>query len=408
MAGLINNLRAKGQGITEYAIIVALVAVSALTAFSYFGGTQRNQVAGLSQEVAGQSSEAAISRARRDADRATIAAAKPGGMGHYDSSEAGIPGNGGGGAGGGGGGGIGIPPGGIGTPPGGGDNLLPPGDDFFLPPGGGGMCPIGPAQQAMAMQLECGVPPDEPCSDAITEISTEVLQQIFNSAAIPQSRIDAIADELNAALQNPAVSNLINTKSKMAHFLSQVQQEVGPTMRLTENLNYTVDALKSTFSYFRANPDEAELYGRKPGQAANQEAIANRAYGNRYNNGDIDSGDGWRYRGRGMIQLTFRANYETFTTRHNAIWQDDFQDFIAEPELLAEEKYAVRSALLFWQTNNLATIAEQGVSCSQADAITAVVNLHTSSYAQRCNNLNNIMNLSHFELCPSPSGANTQ
>lgn len=226
-----------------------------------------------------------------------------------------------------------------------------------------------------------------------------MLRQIFNSGAIPEARIAAIANELNAALQNAATSVLINTKRKIAHFLAQIKQEVGPNMRLTENLNYSVGALKSTFSYFHAHPAEADIYGRKPGQAANQEAIANRVYANRIGNGDVASGDGWRYRGRGMIQLTGKANYETFNIKHNEIWHDDKHDFLANPDLVADEKYAVRSALVFWKTNNLEAIAAQGITCEETDNITRVVNRNTSSYAQRCSNLTEIMSIPFFEEC---------
>jgi len=164
-----------------------------------------------------------------------------------------------------------------------------------------------------------------PCSDTLTEVPVEVLREILPAASI--SRLTAIADELNAALRNVLVKGLIDTKRKLAHFLAQVKQEVGPDVRLTENLNYTPDQLKE-FSYFKAHPDEAELYGRKDVwleetkivkgkpvkvkrrvlQPADEEAIANRAYANRNGNGDVASGDGWRYRGRGMIQLTGKSN----------------------------------------------------------------------------------------------------
>jgi predicted chitinase len=165
-----------------------------------------------------------------------------------------------------------------------------------------------------------------PCSDTLTEVPVEVLREIFPAASI--SRLTAIADELNAALRNVLIKGLIDTKRKLAHFLAQVKQEVGPDVRLTENLSYTPEVLKEKFSYFKKHPDEAELYGRtyeimeetkivkgkpvkvkvKKVRPADQEAIANRAYANRDNgNGDVASGDGWRYRGRGMIQLTGRA-----------------------------------------------------------------------------------------------------
>jgi putative chitinase len=256
------------------------------------------------------------------------------------------------------------------------------------------------------------------CSNSITEISVAVLRQVFTSKSITEESLAAIAAELNAALKNTLIKGLIDTKRKLAHFLAQVKQEVGPDVRLTENLNYTPDQLKE-FSYFKAHPDEAELYGRKyvwveetkivKGkpvkvkrrvlQPADKEAIANRAYANRNGNGDAASGDGWRYRGRGMIQLTGKSNYQDFTTQHSKIWPDDTQDFVLNPDLVAEEKYAVRSALVFWKNNGLEKIAEKGITCAEADKITSKINKHTKTYPGRCNNLQTIMKLPFFKEC---------
>lgn len=237
------------------------------------------------------------------------------------------------------------------------------------------------------------------CRDTITEISAALLRQIFTSAAITETRLTAIAAELNAVLRNALVKGLIDTKRKLAHLLAQIREEVGPGLGLTENLNYSVEVLKSRFSYFRARPGEAEIYGRKRGQKANQEAIANRIYANRNGNGGVASGDGWLYRGRGLIQLTGKANYQRFAVEHNKIWPDDKQDFVLTPNLVAEEKYAVRSVLVFWKELNLDAIAVQGVSCTETDKITRSVNRYTRSYAARCNHLKTIMSIPFFKEC---------
>lgn len=257
------------------------------------------------------------------------------------------------------------------------------------------------------------------CSDTITEISAAVLRQIFTSASITEERLAAIAAELNAVLKSALVKGMIDTKRKLAHFLAQVKQEVGPELRLTENLEYRPSVLKEKFSYFRSHPEEADMYGWKVEwveetrikkgkpvkvkvkkvRPADQEAIANRAYANRNGNGDIDSGDGWTYRGRGLIQLTGKSNYKSFTTEHNKIWTEDNNDFEAAPDLVAEEKYAVRSALVFWKNHGLDKISEKGITCTEVDKITAKVNKHTDSYAARCNNLKTIMKLDFFKEC---------
>lgn len=268
------------------------------------------------------------------------------------------------------------------------------------------------------------------CSNTITEISTAVLRQIFTSAT--EERLADIATELNATLKNTLVKGLIDTKRKLAHFLAQVKQEVGPTLQLTESLNYLVEDLvdpkKGPFAYFKKHPEEAEKYGRKVEwveeiktdkkgnpvigkdgkpvkikvkkvRPADQEAIANRAYAGRMGNGDIASGDGWKYRGRGLIQLTGKANYEDFNTVYKKVWPDDTLDFVTNPELVGEGKYAVLSALTFWKHYDLDKIAEKGVACTEADKITAKINKHTKSYAARCSNLKAIMKLPFFKEC---------
>ena len=105
------------------------------------------------------------------------------------------------------------------------------------------------------------------------------------------------------------VTAQLNSPERLAHFFGQVLQEVGQRIRLVESLDYRADRLGSIFSYFRRNPDEALLYGRTADHPADQEAIANRAYADRNGNGNVESGDGWRFRGRGLKQVTSRANY---------------------------------------------------------------------------------------------------
>ncbi len=128
-------------------------------------------------------------------------------------------------------------------------------------------------------------------------------------------------------------------------------------------------------------------YGRTADHPANRPAIANHAYVNRNGNGDIASGDGWRYRGRGIFQLTGRANYHAFTHSHAELFGEEV-DFEANPDLLTQPKYAVRSALFFWVDNGLFAIADRGVNDSAANAITRVINRDTpkASYKARREN----------------------
>jgi predicted chitinase len=157
-------------------------------------------------------------------------------------------------------------------------------------------------------------------------------------------------------------------------------------MRLVESLDYRADRLGLIFSYFRRNPDEALLYGRTADHPADQEAIANRAYADRNGNGNVECGDGWRFRGRGLKRVTGRANYRAFTEDHAQMFGEQI-DFEAEPDLLETPRYAVRSALWFWHANDLFSLADAGINSAAADSITAIINRGTDSYGQRWENV---------------------
>lgn len=140
--------------------------------------------------------------------------------------------------------------------------------------------------------------------------------------------------------------DIAKSKLRLAHFFSQVLHESGCMRFDMENLNYSAKALRAVFGKYFKTPDQAEKYARQP------EKIANRVYANRMGNGSESSGDGWRYRGRGLIQLTGKNNYQAF-----ASWIDD-DTIIKNPDLVASE-YAVHSAVFFWDKNNLNAVADQ-------------------------------------------------
>jgi putative chitinase len=137
----------------------------------------------------------------------------------------------------------------------------------------------------------------------------------------------------------------MNTINRMSHFLAQCAHESGNWRVFEENLNYSAAGLLGTFPrhFTQATADQ---YARKP------QMIANRVYGNRMGNGDEASGDGWKFRGRGFIQLTGKNNYTAF----NATVP---KDVIASPELVAGE-YALESAAWFWVTNKLNQLSDTG------------------------------------------------
>ena len=136
------------------------------------------------------------------------------------------------------------------------------------------------------------------------------------------------------------------SKLRLAHFFSQVLHESGCMRFDMENLNYSAKALRAVFRKYFKTADQADKYARQP------EKIANRVYANRMGNGSESGGDGWKYRGRGLIQLTGKNNYLAF-----AKWIND-DSIIENPDLVASE-YAVHSAVFFWDKNNLNAIADQ-------------------------------------------------
>jgi putative chitinase len=151
----------------------------------------------------------------------------------------------------------------------------------------------------------------------------------------------------------------INTPLRLAHFLGQASHESGGFRSTTENLNYSSIGLLEIFpKYF--NKELANLYGRKP------EKIANIVYGNRMGNGDKSTGDGWKFRGRGYIQLTGRSNYVEFS---KAI----IQDVTSNPDLVAT-KYPLLSAAWFFNKTGLNLIADRGDSIDIVTMITKKIN----------------------------------
>jgi predicted chitinase len=138
---------------------------------------------------------------------------------------------------------------------------------------------------------------------------------------------------------------IADSRLRLAHFFAQVLHESGCMRFDMENLNYSSEALRKVFGKYFKTKAEADAYARQP------EKIANRVYANRMGNRGETSGDGWRYRGRGLIQLTGRSNYKAF-----ADWIGD-EAVLDQPDLVASE-YAVESAVFFWDKHNLNRFAD--------------------------------------------------
>jgi len=142
----------------------------------------------------------------------------------------------------------------------------------------------------------------------------------------------------------------INTPKRMAAFIAQCAHESGGFMILKENLNYKAATLRKIFPKYFPNDQIAQEYASKPNK---QVAIASRVYANRMGNGDEASQEGWKFCGRGLIQLTGRSNYQAFA--------DSLEMSIDDvPEYLATFEGAAQSACWFWETNKLNQWADSG------------------------------------------------
>jgi putative chitinase len=169
-----------------------------------------------------------------------------------------------------------------------------------------------------------------------------------------------IPDAVLAQIPDTVAKFDLGTPLRLAHFLAQCGHESAGFKAVVENLNYGAKGLQSIFKKYFPTEAKALEYERKP------EKIANLVYANRMSNGDEASGDGWRFRGMGYLQLTGRANYTAFNK-----FVDD--DVVANPDLVAT-KYPLLSAGWFWGSNKLNTLADGGDADAVVTAITRRVN----------------------------------
>lgn len=161
----------------------------------------------------------------------------------------------------------------------------------------------------------------------------------------------------------------INTPLRLAHFLSQCGHESGNFRVVNENLNYGAKGLVGIFKKYFPNEAKAKLYERKP------EKIANLIYGGRMGNGPEASGEGWKYRGRGYIQLTGKSNYGEFDKVVP-------ENILETPDLVAT-KYPLLSAAWYWNSRKINAVADQGSTDAVVTKITKLVNGGTIGLADR-------------------------
>lgn len=141
----------------------------------------------------------------------------------------------------------------------------------------------------------------------------------------------------------------ITSVERVAAWLAQMGHESGDFKELKENLNYGAKGLRVTFPKYFPSDEMALAYQRQP------EKIANRVYGGRMGNGSEETGDGWKYHGRGLIQITGKDNY---TYCSNALYGD--LSLLENPDMLCDMDGAVRSACWFWNSRNLNPLADAG------------------------------------------------
>jgi len=159
------------------------------------------------------------------------------------------------------------------------------------------------------------------------------------------------------------------TPVRAAHFFAQTAHETGGFKAFSENLNYSAHGLQGIFGkYFPGTLEES--YARQP------EKIANRVYASRMGNGDETSGDGFKFRGRGALQLTGKANYEAFA---KYLGNDEV---LKNPDTVAT-KYAFESAMFFFERNKLWTICDKGINDAAILELTKRINGGTHGLEDR-------------------------
>lgn len=197
-------------------------------------------------------------------------------------------------------------------------------------------------------------------------ITSQQLQDIFLLPASDRAvRADAWIAPLNAGI----AAGAIGTPVRQAAFLAQVLVESSEFQHVQEALNYTPQRLVAEWPKHFPSTASAEPYSHHP------QKLADMVYADRMGNGDAASGDGWKYRGRGLIQLTGRSNYSLFSHANDI-------DAIANPDLLIQPAGAVLSAAWFWNSRNLNVLADLASEASLVK-ITALINGGNSGLDRR-------------------------
>jgi putative chitinase len=187
----------------------------------------------------------------------------------------------------------------------------------------------------------------------------------ISTDALPRKLTGIVPVQIINELPSVIATFNINTPHRLAHFLGQCAEESGNFQQVFENLNYSATALMRTFRRHFPTQEIAQQYARQPERIANLVyADASRSHSGRL--GNVLPGDGWKYRGRGYIQLTGKNNYAAF----NRFVPENILD---APDLVATQ-YPLLSAAWFWEVRNINGVADRGISDDVITSVTRVVN----------------------------------
>ena len=240
--------------------------------------------------------------------------------------------------------------------------------------GADGIFGKGTEESVKSFQLKNGLTPDGLVGEGTwnklfgdQQLITEPLVPVV--APSPVASVGTLKlDKLKGHIPDAVISQIpetvakfgIDTPLKLSHFLAQCGHESGGFRLTQENLNYSAKGLAGTFKKYFINESAAGPYAKNP------QKIANKVYGGRMGNGPESTGEGYKFRGRGYIQLTGKNNYTNFAKFIG-------EDTVANPDLVAT-KYPLSSAAFFFDSNKLWSICDKGSDIETVTAVTKRVN----------------------------------
>ena len=229
----------------------------------------------------------------------------------------------------------------------------------------------GTDKAVKVFQSKNGLTPDGVVGDGTwSKLFPSTSAPVQNTGSLNLSKLSGVIPaSVLAQIPDTAAKFGITTNLRLAHFLAQCGHESGGFKAVSENLNYSVQGLGSIFKKYFPTVELANAYARNP------EKIASRVYASRMGNGDEASKEGFKFRGRGYIQLTGKSNYTNFTKFIG-------EDCVANPDLVAT-KYPLASAAFFFNSNNLWALCDRGADDATVTAVTNRVNGGTIGLADR-------------------------